>query len=86
MRKKEEHILNKTEVTMLCWIQGISFKDICTRIEGIQKRSKVKLVVAHVSKWMLSWYGYIRRRDREDITRIVLDKEGFPEAGPASDE
>ena len=40
MRKKEEHLLNKTEMRMLRWIQGISLKDH-VRSEEIRKRLNV---------------------------------------------
>ena len=35
----------------------------------------LQIIVAHVTKWHLSWYGHIRQRG--PITRIVLDK-GVP--------
>ena len=46
---------------------GISLKEH-TRSEEIRKRAKV-------TKWRLSWYWHTRRRDTEDITRMVLDND-----------
>ena len=36
---------------------------------------KQRSIVAHVTKRQLSWYGHIRQRDTEYITRMVLDKD-----------
>ena len=68
MRKKEEHLLNKTEMRMLRWIQGISLKDH-VRSEEIRKRLNVMPIVDQVTKRRLSWYGHIKRRKPEDMTR-----------------
>ena len=74
MRKEEEHILHKTEMRMLRWIQGISLKDH-VRSEGIRKRLNVMPIVDQVTKRRLSWYGHIKRRKPEYMTRTVLDME-----------
>ena len=74
MRKKEEHLLNKTEMRMLRWIQGISLKDH-VRSEEIRKRLNVMPIVDQVTKRRLSWYGHIKRRKPEDMTRTVLGME-----------
>ena len=66
MRKKEEHLLNTTEMRILRWIQGISLKDH-VRSEEIRKP-----IVEQVTKRRLSWYGQIKRRQPEDMTRTVL--------------
>ena len=57
MRKKEEYLLNKTEMRMLRWIQGISLKDHI-RSEEIRKRLNVMPIVDQVTKRRLSWYGH----------------------------
>ena len=74
MRKKEEHLLNKTEMRMLRWIQGISLEDH-VRSEEIRKRLNVMPIVDQVTKQRLSWYVHIKRRKPEDMTRTVLDME-----------
>ena len=58
MRKKEEHLLNKTEMRMLHWIQGISLKDH-VRSEEIRNRLNVMPIVDQVTKRRLSWYGHV---------------------------
>ena len=80
MRQKEEHLLNKTEMRMLRWIQGISLKDH-VRSEEIRKRANVMPIVDQVTKRRLSWYGHIKRRKPEDMTITVLDMER-PRGGP----
>ena len=72
MRKKEEHLLNKTEMRMLRWIQGISLKDH-VRSEEIRTRLNVMPIVDQVTKRRLSWYGHIKRRKPEHMTRTVLE-------------
>ena len=56
-QKKEDHLLNKTEMRMLRWIQGISLKDH-VRSEEIRNRLNVMLIVDQVTKRRLSWYGH----------------------------
>ena len=72
MRKKEEHLLNKTEMRMLRWIQGISLKDHVSivRSEEIRKRLNVMPIVDQVTKRRLSWYGNIKRRKPEDRKQL----------------
>ena len=48
MRNKEEHLLNKSQMRMLRWIDGISLKDV--RCEEFKNRVKVKPIVADVTK------------------------------------
>ena len=96
MRKKEENLLNKTEMGMLR-LAPISLQDH-TRIEEIRKRAKVRPSVAHVTKRRLSWYRHgshtantyrhcrYHNNDARQGYRAYL--EGDPEAAPppASDE
>ena len=49
MRKKEQHILNSTDMRTFLLFHGNSLKDH-KRIEEIQKRARVKPIVAHVTK------------------------------------
>ena len=58
MRKKEEHLLNMTEMRMLRWIQGICLKDH-VRSEEIRKRLNIMPIVDQVTKRRLSLYGHI---------------------------
>ena len=59
---------------MLCWTHQIGLKDHI-RSKEIRKRAKVKPIVSHVTKQLLSWYGHIRRREPGDITGMVLDED-----------
>ena len=59
MRKKEEHMLHETETRMLRWIRGIGLK-YHVRSEEIRNIARIKVIVAHVIKRRLSWYGHIR--------------------------
>ena len=63
--------INKTEMRMFRWIHRNSLKD---QEWGYSKESKSKPIVAHITKRWLSRYGHIRRRDPDDITRMVPDE------------
>ena len=54
------------------------------RSEQSRKRAKVKPIVfvALIAKRRLGLYGHIRRREPEDITRMVLDKGKRPRGKP----
>ena len=74
MRKKEEHLINNTEMRMLRWIQGISLKDH-VRSEEIRKETERYADCRSGYQRRLSWYGHVKRRKPEDMTITVLDME-----------
>ena len=74
LKKKDEMLMNKTEMRMLLWIQGVSLRDH-KRNEEIRKAATVQPITAHLMQKRLRWYGHVRRRDESHITRTVLDME-----------
>ena len=72
MKKKDEMLMNKTEMRMLRWIQGVSLRE--HRInEEIREAAKVQPIATHLTQKRLRWCGHVRRRDERHTTRSVLD-------------
>ena len=74
MKKKDEMLMNKTEMRMLRWIQGVSLREH-KRNEEIREAATVQPIETHLMQKRLRWYGHVRRRDESHISRIVLDME-----------
>ena len=74
MKKKDEMLMNKTEMRMLWWIQGVSLREH-KRNEEIREAATVQPIATHLMQKRLRWYGHVRRRDESHITRTVLDME-----------
>ena len=71
MKKKDEMLMNKTEMRMLLWIQGVSLREH-KRNEEIREAATVQPITTHLMQKRLRWYGHVRRRDDSNTTRIVL--------------
>ena len=74
IKKKDEMLMNKTEMTMLRWIQGVSLREH-KRNDEIREAATVQPIETHLMQKRLHWYGHVRRRDESHITRTVLDME-----------
>ena len=74
MKKKDEMMMNKTEMRMLRWIQGVSLREHKIN-EEIREAATVQPIATHLMQKRLRWYGHVRRRDESHITRTVLDME-----------
>ena len=72
MKKKDEMLMNKTEMRMLRWIQGVSLREH-TRNEEIMAAATVQPIATHLMQKRLRWYGHVSRRYDSHITRTVLD-------------
>ena len=72
MKKKDEMLMNKTEMRMLRWIQGVSLREH-KRNEEIREAATVQPITTHLMQKRLRRYGHVRRRDDSHMTRIVLD-------------
>ena len=62
-------LMNKTEMRMLRWIQGVSLRDH-KRNEEIREAATVQPITSHLMR-----YGHARRRHDSHMTRTVLDIE-----------
>ena len=75
MKKKDEMLMNKTEMRMLRWIQGVSFREH-NRNEEFREAATVQPIATQLMQKRLRWYGHhahVRRRDQSHTTRSVLD-------------
>ena len=72
MKKKDEMLMNKTEMRMLRLIQGASLREH-KRNEDIRGAATVQPITTHLMQKRLRWYGHVRRRDDSHMTRTVLD-------------
>ena len=72
MKKKDEMLMNKTEMRMLRWIQGVSLREH-KRNEEIREAATVQPIATHLMQKRLGRYGHARRRDESYSTRTVLD-------------
>ena len=71
-KKKDEMLMNNTEMRMLRWIQDVSLREN-KRNEEIGEAAIVQPIATHLMQTLLRWYGHVRRRDESHTTRTVLD-------------
>ena len=64
-------LMNKTEMRMWRWIQGVSLREH-KRNEEISEAATVQPIATHLMQKRLRWYGHVRRRDDSYMTRTVL--------------
>src|SRR6218665_3154933 len=70
LRRKEEKLLERTEMRMLRWILGISLKDM-HRNENIRKKIGVACITDKIREARLRWYGHVERSGDTNIRRIM---------------
>ena len=64
--------MNKTDMIMLRWIQGVSLREH-KRNEEVREAATVQTIAKHLMPKRLRWYGQVNRRDEIHTTRTVLD-------------
>ena len=72
IRKKDENRLHVAEMGMLRWIRGKSRKDH-VRNPIIQEDAKVCQMSTFLRQKRLDWYGHIRIREEDKLSRIMMD-------------
>ena len=72
VRKKEEQILEKTEIRMLRRIKGVTLRD---RVKSLDIRNElgVSSIQEKVREMRLRWYGHIQRMEENNKVRAVGD-------------
>ena len=70
--KKEEKILEKTEMRMLRTIKGVTLRDKVKRVV-IRKELGVNSIQEKVSEMRLRWYGHMQRMEENKEVRAVGD-------------
>ena len=72
VRKKDENRLHVAEMRMLRWIRGKTRKaHVGNQI--MQEHAKVCQMSTFLRQKRLHWYGHIRRREEDNLTRKVMD-------------
>ena len=72
MTNKDDMLMNKTEMRMLLWIQGVSLREHNIN-EEIREAATVQPIATHLTQKRLRRYGHVRRIDECHTTRTVLD-------------
>ena len=72
VRKKEEQILEKTEMRMLRRIKGVTQRDNVKTVD-IRKELGVNNIQEKVREIRLSWYGHMQRMEESNEVRTVVD-------------
>ena len=72
VRKKEEQILEKTEMRMLRRIKGVTLRDKVKSVD-IRKELGVTSIQEKVREMRLHWYGHMQRMEENNEVRAVVD-------------
>ena len=73
LRRKEEKLLERTEMRMLRWMLGVSLLDRCTN-EEIRSCLKVTVISEKLREARLRWFGHVVRRDETSLVRSAWDE------------
>ena len=69
VRKKEEQILEKTEMRMLRRIKGVTLRDRVKSVD-IRKELGVSSIQEKVREMRLRWYGYMQRMEEHEVRAV----------------
>ena len=69
LRKKEEGLLEKTEMRMLRRIQGVTLRDHM-RSEDIRRALHVEKITSRVRTARLRWFGHVKRMENTWVKRV----------------
>ena len=69
IRKKEEQILEKTDMRMLRRIKGVTLRDRVKSVE-IRKELDVSSIQEKVREMRLRWYGHMQRMEENEVTAV----------------
>ena len=72
VRKKEEQILEKTEMRMLGRIKGVTLRNRVKSVD-IRKELGVSSIQEKVREMRLRWYGHMQRMEENNEVRAVGD-------------
>ena len=69
VRKKEEQILEKTEMRMLRRIKGVTLRDRVKSVD-IRKELGVSSIQEKVREMRLRWYGHMQRMEDNEVRAV----------------
>ena len=72
VRKKEEQILEKTEMRMLRRIKGVTLRDEVKSLDT-RKELGVNSIQEKVREMRLRWYGHMQRMEENNKVRAIVD-------------
>ena len=72
MKVTNKRKIATTEMRMLCWILGVSRRDHM-RNEEIRRILHVPPIDEVMRGGLLRWFGHVRRRDANKVTRRVMN-------------
>ena len=72
LRKKEEQILEKTEMRMLLRIKGVTLGDKVKSVD-IRKELGVTSIQEKVREMRLRWYGHMQIMEEKPEVRAIVD-------------
>jgi hypothetical protein len=75
-RRKEEELLERTEMRMLRWILGVSLKDRKTN-EDIRQAVGVACITDKIREARLRWYGHVQRREDDSCIKKIMKAEVY---------
>jgi len=70
LRRKDEELLERTEMRMLRWILGVSLKDR-KRNEDIRRTVGVASIMDKIREARLQWYGHVQRREDGNCVKRI---------------
>jgi len=73
-RRKEEELLERTEMSMLQWILGVSLKDR-KKTEDICQAVGVACITDKIREARLRWYGHVQRREYDGSVKKIMKSE-----------
>jgi len=74
LRKKEERLLETTEMRMLRRIRGVSLRDRM-RSEDIRRELGVRSITSRLREARLRWFGHVKRMDDNNWVRKTMEME-----------
>lgn len=74
LKRREEELLERTEMRMLRWILGVSLKDK-NRNENIRKAAGVACISEKAREARLRWYGHVERADEGSSIKRIMNAE-----------
>ena len=72
LMKKQEGRISATEMRMMRYIHDIKWEDHVTN-DSVQEIAKLEKIAIGMRRRRLQWYGHVRRRDREEDIRSVIE-------------
>jgi len=76
LRRKEEELLERTEMRMLRWILGVSLKDR-KRNEDIRRTVGVACITDKIREARLRWYGHVQRREDGNCVKRIMEADVY---------